>query len=255
MMPGIMPTVWRCRLGLGHKAPGHRCSSQPGALGEFRGADPLPRDHPHPWMQLFSTALHCTPARWSCRFIAHAPSNRGQALLGARAFPGELNPLLSLGHLCLAGILLFSLCCGGEQDLGTPYPEPSTLPEGSTCRPFPTHTSQFLRLLTPACAKTGLGEGRTRSALHKHCTGAVPQASLGHQLGSSCAQGHVCCPVVALCARAGSRSHPHGLAGRATSQGSDIPECWGRAYARRAESPRRDHPAWTAAPGNGAYMV
>lgn len=136
MMPGIMPTVWRCRLGPGHKAPRHRCSSQLGALGEFRGADLLPRDHPHPWMQLFSTALHCTPARWSCRFIAHAPSNRGQALLGARTFPGELNPLLSLGHLCLAGILLFSLCCGGEQDLGTPYPEPSTLPEGAPADPF-----------------------------------------------------------------------------------------------------------------------
>lgn len=107
---------------LGKKRLGTACSSQVGALGEFWGADLLPGDHPHPCIQLFSQELHCTSSRQSCRFsptLTSCPSSIGQALLGARTSPGELNPLLSLRHLFPAGVLhrtqVFSLCCGGEQ--------------------------------------------------------------------------------------------------------------------------------------------
>lgn len=87
VMPGRMPTVWRCRLGLGTGHLGTACSSHTGALGELWGADLLPGDHPHPWIQLFSQALHCTPARgaeglFPC--LLHAPGSRGEALLGTR---------------------------------------------------------------------------------------------------------------------------------------------------------------------------
>lgn len=49
------------QTGAGHLGTGHlgtACSSHTGALGELWGAGLLPGDHPHPWIQLFSQALH-----------------------------------------------------------------------------------------------------------------------------------------------------------------------------------------------------
>lgn len=38
MMPGIIPTAWRCRLRPGHKTPGHSLLLTDGALVEFWGS-------------------------------------------------------------------------------------------------------------------------------------------------------------------------------------------------------------------------
>lgn len=128
VMPGIMPTVWRLQTGARAQSTSARPAPHRQGLWGSSGGPTCSQGITH--IPAFSSsARHCTapqPARaaglFSC--LTHAPSSRGQACLGARTAPGELNPLLSLGHVRLAGALhrteVFSQCCGGEQCLGSP---------------------------------------------------------------------------------------------------------------------------------------
>lgn len=120
----------------------------------------------------------------------------------------ESSPLGICAWLGICTAQSFSLCAGGVSSILSPptssppqsqrehlqslsYPELSV---PCSCSSSSWHESE------QGWGKAGLSWPFLSTAL------CVPQATLGHQLSPSCAQGHICHPMAAQCAQAGSRS-------------------------------------------------